>query len=56
MTHLDMTYTIIDIGDGWDVRDVAGSRPLGLRDAGPWDTEDEARAAVESMTADAAAE
>lgn len=48
----EMTYHIIEtIDGGYDVRDVAGSRPIALRAVGPWDTEAEAVAAVEAMTA-----
>ena len=48
--HNEMTYFVIQTGEGYDVHDAAGTRPLGLRDQGPWDTEDEAAAAVLAMT------
>lgn len=51
-----MTYHVYPTGDGgWDVRDAAGTRPVGLRADGPWRTAEDAGAAVRAMTPEEAA-
>lgn len=51
ITHHEMEYTIYQRPDGkFDVCDVSPSRPIGLRDSGPWESEEEAEQAVRNMT------
>ena len=53
----EMEYAIFLREDGkFDVEDAGGSRPLGLRDVGPWETESDATEAVRQLTPEQAAE
>lgn len=50
-----MQYYIVTLDEDpvmYDVVDAAGSRPLGLRSDGPWETPDQVIAAVEAMDDD----
>lgn len=57
ITHNEMEYSIYRRADGkFDVLDVGGARPLGLRDVGPWSSESDAATAIRNMTSEESAE